>query len=461
LLFEEHPMKRLPVFFLMLGSLVGSGACGPQEGLEDLEASDLGGPGLVEGKADSFGDYPLGAGDPPVKLLRAHRVIGAVNPDGSWSPHYNSMNDFGYGAVLTSFVRGVVAVKDLGQTTREVVVHYQSKLSNDATERPWATVKATRVRGQLWEFKTAPLRMGSGYHYIPRFVHSFAVQYKAGSQEFWDNNNGANYVVSGDENGGWVPGHRGPAAVFCAGDLVVESAMWDGNYLSGSVIVKNLGYGKRVGFFYTTDGWRTTRSGEASYERSFEQSNLERWKFSVLAVTTHLEKVVFAVYVEANGTRQWDNNLGRNHALTLDGKSSPWALGPVASMGKVVFEGPAKGWAVRWVRKPAPRFGGLMLVYHSSRLTSCRGQRDGLPAWSITPYSRLDATGDWQEGIFLRDNGPQGFFYPLGATGEGYLHSRVIPTGNARSLELYFKNGDLTGCTAWDSNYSRNHLLTF
>ena len=84
-----------------------------------------------------------------------------------------------------------------------------------------------------------------------------------------------------------------------------------------------------------------------------------------------------------------------------------------------------------------------------------------MAAWSITPFYRLDATGSFQEGSFLKDYGARGLSYPLPATGDGYLRSKVISTGSARSIELYFKNADVTGCTAWDSNYSRNYLLTF
>lgn len=385
----------------------------------------------------------LGSG---VRLLEAHAVIGTTRDGGRWYPHRRPLADLGYGPALTSLVRGVVAV-DAPRDDSRVFVHFESRASNEA-RRAWQVVEARRVDARHFEFATAPYTLAGGYHYLPRFVHTFAVEHRTGDGSRWDNNDGRDYVVSGDDDGGWVPVHFGPPALLGARDLVVEQAHWDGEVLRGTVLVRNVGGEKAVRVVASTSAWATSQQGEARYVKTFSASDLERWSFELPAPATEREAVVFAVALEAPGREaSWDNNLGRDYRLALDGVDSPWALGPVASPGKVVFEGPERDWQVRVVRAP-PADGAFTLVYAPGRLPTCRGRKYGRPTWSITAHLRGEG-GAFTPVAFLRDGGE----YPEGAL---YAPLQFIP---GPTLEAYFFNGDAYGCHTWDSNYGQNFLV--
>lgn len=78
----------------------------------------------------------------------------------------------------------------------------------------------------------------------------------------------------------------------------------------GSVLVKNLAYSKKVTIVYTTDGWATTRTLDASYQSAF-QGGYDRWTFFQMAWQG--DSFEFAVSYEVAGKTYWDNNDGRNY----------------------------------------------------------------------------------------------------------------------------------------------------
>jgi len=381
----------------------------------------------------------------PVQLLEAHAVIGTTR-DGRWAPYRAPLQDLGYGPSLTSLARGTVRVATSRADAR-VFVHYESHLSNEA-RGPWKVVEASRVDAHRFEFATAPISLAGGFHYIPRFVHTFAVELRTPQGSAWDNNQGQDYVVSGDDDGGWAPVFAGPIAVM-TGNLVVERAYWDGATLRGSVLVRNVGYGKQVKVVATTSAWKAQAEADATFVKAFSSTDFERWAFEVPAPVMDGEAVQFAAsLVRPDGRVDWDNNLGRDYELRLDGVGSPWALGPVQRPGRLVFEGPDHGWAAR-VDVAPPSDGAFTVVYDPARLPTCRGVKYGLPAWGIVAYLK-------QGDRFVQ----QGFVQPPRQLTPGLLHTPVLfAGGDAKSVELYFFNSDVWGCRAWDSNYGQNFVL--
>jgi hypothetical protein len=381
----------------------------------------------------------------PVRLVEAHAVIGTTR-NGQWLPYVSPLQDLGYGPSLASLARGVVRVATASPDAR-VFIHTESHLSNEP-RGAWKVLEASRVDAHRFEFATEPISLGGGFHYIPRFVHTFAVELRTAQGSQWDNNGGQDYVVSGDDDGGWVPVWAGPTAVL-TGNLVVERAWWDGAMLRGTVVVRNVGYGKKVRVVASTSAWKGKVEAEASYVKTFSSSDLERWSFEVAAPVTDLEVVAFAASLERpDGRVEWDNNVGRDYSLRLDGVGSPWALGPVQRPGRIVFDGPANGWAAR-VDVAPPADGAFTLVYDPARLPQCRGVKYGLPAWGIVAYVRRgDSFVSQSFASPVRD-------LPAG----GQLHTQVLFAGDARSLELYFFNSDVWSCRTWDSNYGQNFVL--
>jgi hypothetical protein len=230
------------------------------------------------------------------------------------------------------------------------------------------------------------------------------------------------------------------------GNLVVEQAWWDGAMLRGTLVVRNVGYGKRVSVIATTTHWASQRLGVANWVKVFSGTDFERWSFEVVAPATDTELVEFAAALDAPGrATEWDNNLTRNYSLRLDGVGSPWALGVVRSPGRVVFGGPAGGWQVRVERQP-PADGALTLVYDPARLPTCRGSKYGQPAWAITSYLR-PGTAPFTEQPFVPSSPGQ------------LLRTPVMYAPDAHGFEVYFLNTDVNGCVAYDSNHGANFTL--
>lgn len=407
-------------------------ACGPADvGVGDAE----------DGRATTAA--PLQA----LRLIEAHQVIGALNGEGRWTPYRAPLADLGYGATLTGMVRGLVEVPSAGPNAK-VVVHFNTHASNDWQPQEWHDVEARRVDATHWEFATTPLTMGNSFHYIPRFVTTFALKLVEGGHTTWDNNDGNNFVISGDDDGGWVPVYAGPPAILAGPALVLESAWWDGAHLRGTVVVRNTGPNKTVKVVATTNAWASRAEGVASYVKTFGQTDFERWAFDVVAPATALERVEFAAVVEGPTGSSWDNNLGRNHSLRLDGQGSAWALGPVQSPGRIAFEGPAQGLKVSVTRAP-PADGALYLVYDPQRLPQCRATKYGRPAWGLAPYVRAPGSGPFEAQSLQRleaglENGP--------------LLTAVFHAAT-KGLEVYVVNSDAAGCVAWDSHFGQNFVL--
>lgn len=81
----------------------------------------------------------------------------------------------------------------------------------------------------------------------------------------------------------------------------------------------------------------------------------------------------------------------------------------------------------------------LRIEYDLERLSQCRAERYGQPAWSIAAYLRFHP-GDRQESRSL---------------GDGSLEV-TVPT-NATQVEMWFQNTDHTGCVTWDSRFGQNY----
>lgn len=81
--------------------------------------------------------------------------------------------------------------------------------------------------------------------------------------------------------------------------------------------------------------------------------------------------------------------------------------------------------------------------YDEDRLTDCRGEQNGKPAWSITGYRQLDG-------------GPVGSFEAGGHSPSNGTQPPEFVLDDAGDLALWFHNTNLWGCSAYDSNFGAN-----
>jgi hypothetical protein len=86
----------------------------------------------------------------------------------------------------------------------------------------------------------------------------------------------------------------------------------------------------------------------------------------------------------------------------------------------------------------------VRIAYDANRLTACRGDQNGHPAWTITGYYRI-GSGDvhsFEAGGFSPSGGSQPPVIALDASGD---------------LQLWFQNNSVWGCNAYDSAFGHNY----
>ncbi len=85
----------------------------------------------------------------------------------------------------------------------------------------------------------------------------------------------------------------------------------------------------------------------------------------------------------------------------------------------------------------------VQIVYDAARMSDCRGDSMGSPAWTITAYVNIDGTKHASIGVA-----------GLNAHGAAEI---ALPKMFAKDAELYFQITNRWGCTGYDSNSGRNY----
>ena len=86
----------------------------------------------------------------------------------------------------------------------------------------------------------------------------------------------------------------------------------------------------------------------------------------------------------------------------------------------------------------------IRVAYDASRLTACRGEQGGKPAWTISGY--------WKIGNGAVHSFEAGGFSPSGGTSQP-----VLALDASGDLQIWFQNNNLWGCNAYDSNFGNNY----
>ncbi len=81
--------------------------------------------------------------------------------------------------------------------------------------------------------------------------------------------------------------------------------------------------------------------------------------------------------------------------------------------------------------------------YAADRLTQCRGEQNGKPAWTITGYQQLE-------------DGPVGAFEAGGYSPSQNTQPPIFTPADSGDLALWFHNTNVWGCSAYDSDFGAN-----
>ncbi|MDB4933711.1 MAG: hypothetical protein JWP87_683 [Labilithrix sp.] len=89
----------------------------------------------------------------------------------------------------------------------------------------------------------------------------------------------------------------------------------------------------------------------------------------------------------------------------------------------------------------------IRVTYDANRLTTCRGDQNGHPAWTITGYWKIGggAVHSFEAGGFSPSGGSDPPVLALDASGE---------------LQIWFQNVSVWGCNAYDSDFGKNYRFT-
>lgn len=98
----------------------------------------------------------------------------------------------------------------------------------------------------------------------------------------------------------------------------------------------------------------------------------------------------------------------------------------------------------------APAQGGfLRIAYDIDRLPACRGEKSGLPAWTVEVFYTWDLSQPAAKVPVITVNGQTGLVEAVEPTIQ-------VPAG-ATDIWLWARNSDVLGCEAWDSNLDNNY----
>lgn len=224
-------------------------------------------------------------------------------------------------AVLIRVIEGQLLVENVA-SNKQLWIHYS------LDHGPWQKLAAYYVGKdgpsglENWNFSinadAIPYQNGQ----YQALNVEFAIELVSESGSVWDNNGAfdRNYRVSS-------PGLQPEYARIDLGStaLMLESAQfrnepWPAyaNSFSGSLILKNISYQKKVLIHYSTDDWQSVQTVPAVYSQSAGVTT-ERWYFYTLLGKNSSKPLSFYVSYETAGHSYFDSHWGDNYRIGLDG----------------------------------------------------------------------------------------------------------------------------------------------
>jgi hypothetical protein len=226
-------------------------------------------------------------------------------------------------AVLVGVIEGTVEVQNYS-STKDVVIYYNHE--GTEWEEQNCYYQETLPGGtELWGFAVTIYEIP--FTYEPEAANvQFALRMDANGQSYWDNNDGADYMLS-------IKGTDQLFTDVALGSKAVEvsSARFGSVYPAGTVLtvevnLLNLAYTKDVKIVYTKDNWATVLESPMFYlETAF--NGQEIWMGAPVidryirgaSNQESTEQVDFCIAYTVNGVTYWDNNDGDNYSLTAGG----------------------------------------------------------------------------------------------------------------------------------------------
>lgn len=217
----------------------------------------------------------------------------------------------------------------------------------------------------------------------------FAVQMQAGTQSYWDNNGGANYHLN--SRSGYRLANGFKVFTLSPGMIQRASSPGSGLFLTGRVLLENLGPGKTVKLVYSLDGWRTRAEEPLTFLDATQAYPPERftnpgefggevWFFSFNPPEGRV--LEYFIQYTVNGQAYYDSNFGSNYRLAIP------------EFPNMTVRGTPTGWQPQYAWAQS----GTDASYDYSTVLDVSGH---------DPRERFkfDVSGDWSVNFGENDNG--------------------------------------------------------
>lgn len=204
---------------------------------------------------------------------------------------------------------------------KDVAIH----LKNDLGE--WVDVAAEYVgsAGENKELWRASYYRNELYDNGPHDLE-FAVVYTVDGMTYWDNNNWNNYFV-GASDGYWFDSDINVRNISYSTTRTLYPSYQGGYRYTGNIALRNLAYAKDVKVVYSTDGWDTTKTVDASFSPYYyfnqyssvanpNANGIEIWSYE-FPLTEGETQLEYAIVYTVNGMTYWDNNYGDNYSVDI------------------------------------------------------------------------------------------------------------------------------------------------
>ncbi len=220
------------------------------------------------------------------------------------------------GCSASQFREFVVEVANLAFAKKVII---REQLSNGSWEDFELTYDFTTSYGtEIWKGTVSKSAVYSSVVASP-FGEKFAVKYEVNGTEYWDNNNGSDYVLRNSNR------RENSEFLLLSDDIsVFRTSTFDAqlytdgtiSYVNVAADVKNIAFNKTVQVVYTTDNWATKNVKNLFYNASFynhDNPNYETWTISFQIPKT--SEIKYAFVYKVNGVEYWDNNFGSNYTV--------------------------------------------------------------------------------------------------------------------------------------------------
>ena len=188
---------------------------------------------------------------------------------------------------------------------------------------------------ELWKYSVQRTITGPYTNEAPLNLN-FVLKYEVNGQTYWDNNDGANYVLDAG-TGEYTPKVIVVDRAYAHAPYTYTyngTSQQISGYFNVSFILQNLGYSKDVEVHYTFDNWATSYVGKAIFNSgvfegysyvSYPNANgVEVWSFYANGAEVQNEnasQVQFAVKYTVGGATYWNNNQGANFTIPVSTNS--------------------------------------------------------------------------------------------------------------------------------------------